>query len=364
MKLVYCIHSLHLARGIEKGICFKANHFCSIPGNEVFIITARLKGRVPAYPLDSRVRLIDLGVSDRLGLTYFRYSRKLRECLSNLKPDIAVSVGDNTVYALASADFGGRKVSEYHFSYEKFDMKYGGNPLGKLYANYRRNRIARTVSRLDAFIVLTESDCRDWAALVPGVRFIYNPVTVSSDRLAPLESKTVVALGHFVPQKNYPDMLQAWKTVHSKHPDWTLKIYGDGKLRPMIEKMVRRNFPDGGVILKGRTEDAVSAYLGSSMLLLSSRYEGFPMVLLEASRCGVPAVSYDCPKGPAEIIGNSECGILVPAGDVSTLADGVCRLIENPDLRKQMGAAAAQKCIHFNQESILAQWQALWDELL
>ena len=364
MKLAYCIHSLHLARGIERGVTFKANAFCSIPGNEVYIITANLHGRPAAYPLDSRVKVIDLGASDRLGITYGRYFRRLRRCLNELKPDIAVSMGDNSVYALSKMDFGGRKISEYHFSFEKFHMKYGGNPIGRLYADWRRNMIALAVRRMDAFVVLTETDCRDWASLVPGVRYIYNPPTIQTTVQAPLQSRNAIAVGQLAPQKNWPDMLAAWRKVRDVHPDWTLNIYGSGKQRKMVERLVSRYFPDGGVVLKGRTSDVVSAFLDSSMLLLSSKYEGFPMVLLEASQCGVPAVSYDCPKGPAEMIDNGINGILVPAGDIDALAAGACRLIEDPELRKAMGAAALLKCSRFSQESVIAQWQALWDELL
>lgn len=365
MKIAYCIHSLHVARGIERVISFKANGLSAIEGNEIYIITARLNGRPPAFTLDSRVRVIDLGVSDSLGMTYRRYRKKLRRCLEAIKPDIAVSVGDNTVYALADTDFGGRRVCEYHFSFEKFHMKYGRVPFGKVYAEYRRNKLARAVSKLDAFVVLTESDCHDWSSLVPRTRFIYNPPTITNtDILAGLESRTVIALGQLSPQKNYPDMLSAWARVYLKHPDWTLEIYGEGKLQSLLEKTVKKDFPDGGVILKGRTDDVKSALMGSSMLVLSSKYEGFPLVLLEAAVCGVPAVSYNCPKGPAEIIGDSECGILVPEGDIEALSEGICQLIENPEKRKRLGKAVADKCSRFNQEIIISQWQALWNELL
>ena len=364
MRIAYCIHSMHLSRGIERGVTFKANHFCSVPGNEVFIITSHLHGRPVHYNLNPRVKVIDIDRSDIPGPLYFLYKKKLKQCLESIRPDIAVTVGDNTIYALAAIDFGGKRVSEYHFSYEKFDMKYGRTPIGRAYAGFRRRRIAKAASVMDAFIVLTESDRKDWQKLVPGVRCIYNPPTLECKEKASLDSRTVIAAGALVPQKNYPDMLEAWKQVRAKHPDWQLHIYGDGKLRPSIGKAAASMFPEGSVRLMGRSGDMKSVYLGSAALVLSSRYEGFPMVLLEACECGVPAVSYDCPKGPAEIIEDGVSGFLVPQGDTRMLAEKLCTVIENEELRKSMGTAAGKVGARFSREKITSDWQALWDELL
>lgn len=363
MKLAYCIHSLHLSRGIERGVSFRANYLCNIPGYEIYIITARLHGRPAAYPLDPRVKLIDLNATDQVPVLYKRFEKRLNATLNKIRPDIAISVGDNGIHALSKAGFGGKTIGEYHFSYEKYRAKYGKFAIGRVYADFRRYRIAKSASRMDEFVVLTKADKQDWARLVPSVKQIYNPCTIQEDGVAALDSKTIIAVGHLSSQKNYPDMLKAWEIVAQRHPDWRMKIYGDGSQRSRLSKIIRKRFPDGNVCLMGRCPDMEEAYLGSSALIMSSSYEGFPMVLLEAFHFGVPAVCYDCPKGPSEIIRNGESGYLVKLGDTATLADRICRIIEDSSLRKSMGTAAKADSEKYQKDAIMSEWQKLFDYL-
>ena len=354
---------MHLSRGVERGICYKTSYLGRIPGNEVYIITADMRGRKPSYTLGTNVSLINLGASDRFVLFYGKYRRRLRRCLEELRPDICVSVGGNEIYALADIDFGGKKIAEYHFSHEKFLMKYGRNFLGRKYAELRNRILKKAIAKYDAYVVLTRKDQQDWKESCPEVRQIYNPATFEEKRDAALDRRHVIAAGRLVEQKNYPDMLAAWEIVHRKHPDWVLDIYGEGKLRKRLAKEIGRRFPGGGVLLKGNCRKMNEAFLESSILVLSSHYEGFPMVLLEASACGVPMVSYDCPKGPSEIIEDGVNGILVRQYDVEGLAQGLCTLIEDDALRKRMGAKAKEMGARFPADGVMKQWVELFSEL-
>ncbi|MDD3201579.1 MAG: glycosyltransferase, partial [Bacteroidales bacterium] len=112
------------------------------------------------------------------------------------------------------------------------------------------------------------------------------------------------------------------------------------------------------------TNDIVSKYCESSIFVLSSRYEGFGMVITEAMSCGVPPVSFSCPCGPKDIISDGEDGLLVPNGDIETLAAKICYLIEHDNLRREMGRKAIVNVQRFNMENIALQWKRLFEECL
>lgn len=152
--------------------------------------------------------------------------------------------------------------------------------------------------------------------------------------------------------------------VAERYPDWTLDIFGNGSLKERLEKQIRDNGLEGKVRLMGSSSDIRSEMLASSCLVMSSAYEGFPMVLLEAIETGLPMVSYDCPKGPAEIIVNDENGYLVKPGDTDGLAEGICKVIGDSDRRTRFGKKAKEKAGEFGIDIIMKQWKALFETIL
>jgi glycosyltransferase involved in cell wall biosynthesis len=118
------------------------------------------------------------------------------------------------------------------------------------------------------------------------------------------------------------------------------------------------------MILHEPIDNIMEQYLDSSVFVLSSRYEAFPMVLLEAMACGVPCVSFDCPYGPRNIIRHGEDGLLVEYLNPQALADGICRLIEDDVLRKQLGAKARDNIQRFSQSAVMHQWDELFNTLI
>lgn len=363
MRLVYCIHSLHNCGGTENVLARKANYLAAMKGWEIFIVTAHQRGRANAFELDPGIKVMDLGKNDSSPFWRSRYLPALDRCLNEIRPDISIAVNGKAIYAFQYCTDGSRKVAEFHFSREKYIMKYGKHPIGLRYAGYRTGHLGRAAAKMDAFVVLTRKDCESWADDVPNAVQIYNPAMEIGQVQASLDNKVMAAAGRLSFQKNYPEMLYAWAKVVEKHPDWTLKIYGDGPERKNLQKMVAAMFPDGNVKLMGRTSDMKPAYMDCSGLVLSSRFEGFPMVLLEASSYGVPMVSYDCPKGPSEIIEDGVNGYLVKNGCTEELADRICRLIEDNQRRKEMGKNAWQMAGRFGIDAIMDKWVELFNRL-
>ena len=362
MRIAYCIHSLHLFGGMERVLTLKANYLADVYGYDIHIITADLKGREPHFALSSKITLHDVGISEKFRLK--AYGRRLDRILRFIKPDICVSVGGNDIFCLPACTDGSIKVSEFHFSHEKYFIKYGGSFFGDLYARFRTRKIEKAAARLDKFIVLTKSDRKDWERAVPGVTSIYNPLTFKSDKVAALQNRKCLAIGRLEPQKNFSDLVKAWSEVARAYPDWTLEIYGNGHLRGMLEKQIHAAGLDGKVMLMGSSNDIRGRMLDSSCLVMSSAYEGFPMVLLEAVETGLPMVSYDCPKGPSEIIIDGESGYLVSTGDTAALAEKTCRIIGNEELRLRFGRRAKESAAQFSIDLIMKQWKDLFEGLV
>lgn len=361
MRLAYCIHSLNLSGGIERVLTTKANYLADVLGYEVHIITARQKGRKEFFPLSERIIRHDLDANDRMFL--FKYRKRLDTLLGKIRPDITVTVCDNSLYALTRCTDGSVKVGEFHFSHEKFLMKYGNYVFGRLYASLRTRRLENAVRKLDRFVVLTMADKEDWEKVRPDVEQIYNPLSFVSQDVSPLTAKRCMAAGRLEGQKNFKDLITAWQTVSARHPDWTLSIYGNGSQRDALQSQINSAGLQGKVILEGNTSNVRKEMLDSSCLVMSSRFEGFPMILLEALTTGLPIVSYDCPKGPSEVVTIGANGYLAKVGDTGTLAQGICSVIANEDLRRRFGAESKRRSENFTLEKTMERWDRLFSSL-
>ena len=234
-----------------------------------------------------------------------------------------------------------------------------------------RPRLAREIkrhySKLDALVVLTHDDRRDYGELLAGSSARVVRITNSLPRLrgepARERQKMVIAAGRLTWQKGFDLLIDAFVPVAAKHPDWTLRIYGDGVRRAKLKRRIIRQGVYNNVFLMGATQRLGEMMSRASVFALSSRYEGFGMVIVEAMSKGLPAVSTDCPRGPSEIIDDGRDGILVPNEDVEGLTRGLLELIEDDERRARFGEAAREKSHEFDIGVIGAQWVDLFNEL-
>jgi len=227
--------------------------------------------------------------------------------------------------------------------------------------------IERSYGRLDALAVLTDADRADYARMLAGsptrVEQIPNAVPELAGGTADPASPIVVAAGRLTPQKGFDLLIPAFRAVVDEHPEWQLRIHGAGPQRPELRRLVAEHDLYSNVFLMGPTAQLGEALAQGSIFVLSSRFEGFGMVIVEAMSKGLAVVSFDCPRGPSEIISDGADGVLVPELDVAALGRAISDLAGDPDRRARLGQAAIQTARRYDREAIGERWDALLSKL-
>jgi glycosyltransferase involved in cell wall biosynthesis len=222
---------------------------------------------------------------------------------------------------------------------------------------------ARIYPQVGAIVSLTEADRPKFAALNPNTRVILNTSSLRADAPALPAEPRVLAVGRLQAQKGFDLLLQAWQMVVRQLPEARLRIVGGGPLEAELATLARTLGVESSVAFDPPTERIEALYREAAVFVLSSRYEGMPLALLEAQALGVPSVAFDCPTGPREIL-SEETGVLVPSADVPALAQAMLRLLRDPALRARMGAAAiARDREVFSRARQVGAWAALIDEV-
>lgn len=374
MRIVYCIAGTYNSGGMERVLANKANYLVK-NGFELIIVTSDQKGRMPYFQLDPAIKQYDLEINycDTVHAKFLRkvmaykakqkkHKQKLNALLNDLKADIVISMFDHEVSFLHKIKDGSKKIVEIHFSRYK-RLQYGRKGLLGLIDQYRSKQDLFLVQQYDSFVVLTEEDKGYWGDL-QNISVIPNANSFESTEIAALENKQAIAVGRYDYQKGFEDLINIWSMVHQQVPNWKLNIYGKGELQSNFEQMIKERNLGSSIQLCSPVKDIESAYLTSSMCLLTSRYEGLPMTLLEAQSCGLPLVAYACKCGPKDIIKDDVNGYLIEEGDQKGMAEKIVFLIREEDKRKAMGGEAKSLSSNFGEEKVMQQWISLFNKLL
>ena len=375
MKIVYCIAGTYNSGGMERVLANKANYL-AVHGYEVVIITTDQRGKQPFFDLDRRIRCHDLGINyeENNGKSFlnklvhypfkqWKHRKRLSECLKQTNADIAVSMFCNDASLLWKMNDGSRKILEIHFSRYK-RRQYGRQGIWRLVDRWRSWMDERTVKKYDCFVVLTAED-QSYRRNLSNITVIPNALTYSvpQSHISSLTARRVIAIGRYGYQKGFDYLIDAWRIIHSFQPEWTLDIIGDGEWMNRLQQQIKENALEHCVFLKPPTRHIEDEYRRASLLVLSSRYEGLPMVLLEAQSFGLPTVSFTCKCGPKDVITEGENGFLVSEGNIPMLADRMLRLMEDDELRRCMGLSAYHHSKAFSEEKIMQRWIGLFNNL-
>ena len=373
MKIIYCIACTCHSGGMERVLTNKANYLAR-HGYEIVVVTTDQRGKQPFFPLEPSIRCIDLGINydENNGKSFLNkllhypvkqalHRKRLKAVLKKERPNVTVSMFNNDAGFIPGIKDGSAKLLEIHFS--KFKrLQYGRKGLWRLADRWRSKQDERTVRKFDRFVVLTEEDKAYWGNL-PNIMVIPNAISGIPAGTALLENKRVIAVGRYTFQKGFERLVDAWHLLASRFPDWKLDIIGDGEERPLLEQRIRSYGLERQVTLTRPTQEIGKVYMEASILASSSRYEGLPMVLLEAQAFGLPIVAFQCKCGPKDIVSDGMNGYLVPEGDTAGMAQRLETLMKDEDLRKRMGLKAKESASRFNEEAIMEKWMNTFQTL-
>ena len=371
MRILYVTDAFTIWGGLERVLADKINYLIEHDGYEVCLLTVNQGTHSMPYILHPNVQQMDLGIQmyqqyNFHGIKRFFIRRKLNKLLNlqlkraidKVSPDIIICVKLDFVGVLLAVKGTVPLVVECH-TLCKSDALEGSGLLRRLHSKYWKLLLRKA----NAVVALTEGDAAAWKRWNRNVFVIPNVVNLNNhSSVSDCRNKSAIFVGRFSMQKDIDNLLRIWGLVSEKYPEWQLDIYGDGELRehylPMINEMGAnvRVFAPIAVIME--------KYRGNSILLLTSLYEPFGLVLPEAMSCGLPVVAFDCPYGPADIITDGVDGFLVGNRSIETFAQRVCQLIESDDLRRQMGQAGMLSSQRYQVERIMPLWKELFENLV
>ena len=261
------------------------------------------------------------------------------------------------------ADFkiydGSKKILEFHFSRPIFDIKRRKGLKGLLDKIHERLDV-RHIRTYDRFVVLTEEDRRNWSEL-SNVSVIHNASTYSNVSANSKRDLDAIAVGRYTSQKGFANLLEVW--WHLKG-EYKLYIYGEGELHDKLEHKIRELNLTDRVYLMGPSKDIRTVFERASLLVMTSLYEGLPMVMIEAQTCGVPIVTYDFPCGPKDVITNGYDGYIIPWGEKELMANKISEVLNDGDLWQEMSQRAKKSAMKFSPDTIMTQWCELFEEII
>lgn len=371
MKIAYCIHSIYNPGGMERVLLNKVKYLVE-RNYDVTIVTTDQHGREPFYPFPEGVRMIDLDInySDDNGKPFFRkfigylkkrrlHKKRLKTLLEQINPNAVDCFYPGECSFVPGLKDGSAKIMELHQS-KLFHHQYNRSGLMGLADKVRAKMDEKLVRKFDRFVVLTEEDAQMWGD-IPGMRVIPNAANFIADKYSDCSAKRVIAVGRLDYQKGFDRLIMAWEKVHEIIQDWRLDIFGQGEWKDILQKMIDERGLQDCIKLNAPTKNIGAEYANSSMLVMSSNYEGFPMVMIEAMACGLPVVSFDFKCGPRDIINHEQNGLLVPNGDIQGLADAMIRVMQDDNLRKEMGMNARKVVEKYSEEKVMKKWVEVFE---
>lgn len=351
---------LDLPGGIERAIVNTAGLFVS-KGNKVTLAILDETAE-QFYGLDARVNIVlqslSFGITSE-GNIITRKIRlltdilKLRKILRQINADIVIAT--EYPFSIAALLTGIRKKSKL-ISWEHHHFFW-------LEKNQFWSRLYNLAyPRFDNIVCLNNSEAVHYKKIAP-VSVIPNFVDNVSAERATGEAKIILSVGHLIPRKGIDMMMKVAAEILHRYPGWKWKLIGDGEMKQEVLQFIKSENLEDRFLLQAPSKEIEKEYRGASFFVLTSRFEAFPMVLLEAQSFGLPLVSFDCPSGPAEIIEDRRNGLLIKDGNVQSMISGIASLIGDENKRKEMAAGSFEFSKKFSSENIYVLWEELLEKM-
>lgn len=336
-KIFFIISSLKNSSGSERVACILANKLVEQLNFDVTILNRDANFDEVAYPLNNRIK-----VKKILG-SQLSFYNSLVKTVKSESPDFVVVHNMGKLSILCSLIPNIKKLIILEH------VSFISRP------KYVRFLSKVFYKKIDQVVTLTHRDKVSFDSFHPDVTVIPNfspfPVAIKKD----FDQKQIVSIGRLTDQKNYLHLLKAWEKISHQLPEWKLCIYGEGEHKTLLVDYIKANKLEN-VFLKGATPNVLHVYETSDFFVMSSKYEGLPMVLIEAQSFGLPIVSYDCPNGPSDIIKDKVNGYLVENQNINQLADRILALASSPLDLVEFSQNSLLNAENYQPEKILHLW--------
>ena len=355
-NICFLVGNLSSSGGTERVTSLIANEIAEEDGYNISILSL-VDGKTPFFdlnPLISIHSLYDKKISFKSN--FLSTVWKIRKFLQEYQIDTLIVVDTISCIFTVPALIG---LKIKHICWEHFNFI---NNNGVKLRDFSRKLAVR---HCDYVITLTEKDKNVWLKNLKNIHAqiinIANPCPFPiQDYRKEKNTKTVLAVGRLTHVKGFDMLLEAWFQVNKLMPEWKLKIVGDGEDKLILSEFIKRNKLIESVVLVGNTNNVSKYYEEAEIFCLSSRFEGFPMVLLEAQAFGLPIVAFDCETGPAEIVEHNINGLLVESGNIIGLTDSLLELINLSNIQyKNMSSNAVKNSTRYSVNSIMKKWLAI-----
>ena len=366
MRVIILSSNMTETGGIQRLTASLANSFSKRENIDVHIINSGIKNGKERFELDSRITNIYMGIKPKnlLGLTIFE------KLIDNFNTFIKIKRffkkyefddGENIVIALGHSQ---SCLLPFIIPNKKNIKKIGSqhNPISYnlIYSIIRKI----SLKRLDKYILLNKTMQEDFLNHYNFINtyVIENPNQINSKR-SDLNNKTVIAVGRLKEQKNFEALINIWSNIKEKNLNWTLRIIGDGPLKEELLSQIKKLNLEDVIELKSFNNNIENEYYKADILAMTSIYEGFGLVLVEAQSCGIPTIAFDCPTGPRNIINDGKDGYLIENRNTEQFIKKLDDLMNNNEMRWKMGENAFENSKRFDIETITEKWIKLFNEI-
>ena len=362
MKLLYITPFIATTGGVERILAERTDYLIKKWNYEINILATNSAVSNTHYDFNKKIKLYSEKAEGK-GLFYlYNHGKLIKKYIDKIKPDLVI-ICDNGVKGYLTPLLVSTKNNKFIFECHvtRFDNEIKPSVCDKIVNYFKFKLFDYSLKKFLQVVIYSNSFKTE--IKTKNTIVIPNCLWFSTQKKTDYSSKKVIAVGRHSYKKGYDSMLTIWKKTLIEHPDWILEIYGEKDSNYNLEEWIIKNQLQNNVFLFDPVKNIIDKFLEASLLIFTSKFEGFGMVLIEAMACGLPCISFDCKHGPKDIISDTEDGFLIEPENIEQFVEKLNLTLGSEELRKQMGKKALIKSEKYNQDHIMKYWNELYQSI-
>ena len=352
-KILYITNGISGSGGLERVVTLKASYFAEHYGYNVHIITLNDGDKTPFYPLNDKVKIINITTPSNILQFYRDYYIGVRNFINKINPDVIFVADDGLKGVLFPLIF----KPKCKVVYERHTTKsiHGKGIKSKLISNLMNYGS----TKFDYFVVLTNSNKKDWPN-AKNLTVIPNPIPFKCENIPNINSrKKIISVGSLSYVKGHDTLINAWSKICNEFPYFSLHIYGAKKdYYTTLNNLIDMHKLSDSVFIHEPVTNIKEKYLESILCILPSRVEGFGMVLIEAMECGTPCIATKC-EGPIDIIKDEINGYIIDIDNINELANRMYLYLYDRTIQSKLSINCRMDANKYSIDSIISKWDNL-----